>query len=788
VTLTARPDGAARSAGAIATGVALTTCPTLLFPFASTPFDPPKSLALWVLAAIALPSISAELSRRTASRIRTRPMQVLWAAAAVFVAVAIVASATSAAPALAWLGSPLRRMGALTEIALLVLMLVIAVAARDRHAADAVITAALLGAVPPTLLVLGQWAGADLVRSLGTSARIGGPFGNPVFCAAYLISVWPLTAARSVVLWRTRSARLPSAAVATLLLAETVALVALGARGPAAALVAALVIVSAASIAIASSTRVGRLAAVAVVVAAVGALAAGGWHIARTQIADERARNSSPTLAVRAALWRAAWDGIRLRPHPWLGQGPEATMGLLAAHAAPELPLLEGVETVPDRAHNDVLETVAAFGVLGLIGKLSALAAVAWAFIVAIRRGSRRALVVAGGAASVLAHTIEIQASLDTIAASLIALTSAGLVVAMATEDPEHPASPVPRSGRRSGPVLAGWCTAVLVVSSSGATGDVAPLAAWVLAAATWALASAVACERAADVGVSAAAFLAPAIVWSAWPGTGQPPIDRVWLFLWLMAGVAIGLTWWLQPTPRTRQAIVATALAALAVAVTAGVLGASVQADVILQAGDDCQSRGDWTCASDLFRRAAAIDPANDVAAMRAGDALLHEAETAPSGPPRERLMGLADGMMRAALAANPYDYHHARNLAALERRSARLATGAERTLHLDRADGWYALAIAKAPSTGVLYAERGNLALERGRPDDALAWLDRAIELRADAEALAVADALLRATGADTATPDTLERAAAEFAAGGHGPLSAAFARRAASRRGDR
>ncbi len=104
-------------------------------------------------------------------------------------------------------------------------------------------------------------------------------------------------------------------------------------------------------------------------------IAGGVWFLGNTRLSQERfdqivvsGRVDNP----RFDLWQSAWE--MWRDHPWLGVGP--------AHFNERFPQYrpESIQAMPDRAHNDYLNTLADFGVLGLGGVLLALGLVAWGF------------------------------------------------------------------------------------------------------------------------------------------------------------------------------------------------------------------------------------------------------------------------------------------------------------------------------------------------------------------------------------------------------------------------
>src|SRR6266496_3156528 len=96
--------------------MALTTCPSLLIPFAANPYEPHKAAFFWPCAAVA--GVACALpyaSRHVRGPVRVEWTRVLVACAAVTMLAMLFSTARSDAPALAWWGSALRRQGAITQ-------------------------------------------------------------------------------------------------------------------------------------------------------------------------------------------------------------------------------------------------------------------------------------------------------------------------------------------------------------------------------------------------------------------------------------------------------------------------------------------------------------------------------------------------------------------------------------------------------------------------------------------------------------------------------------------------
>src|SRR5439155_6915161 len=191
-------------------------------------------------------------------------------------------------------------------------------------------------------------------------------------------------------------------------------------------------------------------------------------------------------------------------------------------------------------------------------------------------------------------------------------------------------------------------------------------------------------------------------------------------------------------------------ALAVAAALVGRGALRASI-ADVRLGAGRACETRGDPACARTQYEEVLAADPQDARARTRVARVLLTRADSSDSPRQRDELFAQAAAHLALASSADPFDYHHPRNEASLERRWARQLTASDTARHLDRADASYVAAIARAPSVAPLWVEWANLRLEQRRTDEALDKLEHAVALGRAGGATLVGDALLPALGID-------------------------------------
>lgn len=856
------------SAAEAAILVAVATCPALLIPFADHPFEPHKAAFLWVAAAAAF---GAALSTPHASWRRIRALdgwpRALIFCAAITVVTTLVSTVLSEAPALAWWGSPLRRQGTLTGIAILYLMST-ALVFSNEASFRRLVTATIVGSIGPTVYALYQVLGVDpLVWDVGVLSRASSTFGNPLFFGGYLVIVWPLTLGRAIVETRRlqidHSLSVRVGGAWAMLALQSLALFATRSLGPVLALLVASAIAGIVALVVLGWRRTGAVLSGAALLGTLTLLlvAPPRMRASSTQASqDAEQRPSGSTVAVRVIMWDAVASGILAHADRLaFGSGPEATTALLGQHTGPALSALEGPNTAPDRSHNDTLETLASFGLagltmhlliagaalaaalsgLGLLGRsrLRAFAVVevaALAIAVATATwsgGGLWALAVAPAAAVVLAvsawiawgagdgavprpeiaigiisataawiaHFIEIQMGVETSGSSLTAAVAMGVAVGLVrlgggadSAADSRPARERERGTHEAAAWLAGWSAAVMTIGLAG-PGNGGGALAWLIVATTWALALGVTGADLRGIVKSAAMWLTVTVVWLVWrdsPRAGSPQAVAMSLLEGLplsyvaAAGCFVALSRSVSMGPMTKHSwprITAPALVAGALAAVFSVR--LTGADVLVRAGAQSLGVLDTASAIALFRDAADRDPTNDRALTQLGDALITQADATTDPGSRNAWLTQAAGALARARAADPFEYHHPRNLASLQRRWARRLPPGERGVHLEEADRYYREATELAPSAGALWAEWGNLDAERGRIVEAFAKLERAASLGSSVAAVSVADALLRATGGDVTRPDALARMGDDLKRRGYPALGLLYARKAAA-----
>ncbi|MBI2862370.1 MAG: O-antigen ligase family protein, partial [Chloroflexi bacterium] len=192
----------------------LTTSP-LYFDFLSSRiFEPDKatilrSLTIVLVLAWAIKAFEGE-RLRSGGRLPTSttkelapPNPLLWPVA-FLVGVVLLATAFSLTPRISLLGSYQRLQGTITFLCYVVLFFAIAGNLRSREQIDRLLTVAILTSIPVALYGVAQRMSIDpLPWGSDVTQRVASTMGNPIFVAAYLIMVVPLTLAKlAEVIWR----------------------------------------------------------------------------------------------------------------------------------------------------------------------------------------------------------------------------------------------------------------------------------------------------------------------------------------------------------------------------------------------------------------------------------------------------------------------------------------------------------------------------------------------------------------------------------------------------------
>lgn len=294
-------------------------------------------------------------------------------------------------------GAPPRLYGWMSELALLVLLLVVASRLATPASRERLETAVLAASGALVAYAVVQWAGLDPLRwQVDWQGRPTAAQGNPLFLAQALVWLVPLAAGRSLARWRSGD-RKAAAAAAVLALAGAAVALRTTQRGPLLGLgVAAVLFAAVAGLsspgdrdggdARARRARRARRSGIAAAVLLALALAAGSG------LALARADRFGGTASQRLLLWSSVVRLFEASPAArWIvGYGPESLAIVLPPHLPPELP--ERVwrpDLYHDRAHNAELDALASGGLLRLLASFGLAAAAALAVVAALAAARR---------------------------------------------------------------------------------------------------------------------------------------------------------------------------------------------------------------------------------------------------------------------------------------------------------------------------------------------------------------------------------------------------------------
>jgi len=653
-------------------------------------FEEEKSLVLRAAAVFAIPGVWLTW-RSPGEHLRRNLVVVTFAA---FIVMLIVASLGAADLREAFLGAHLRRHGTVTMIALAVIFAAMCVSAGSRAGRERLLGAVAIGGVWPSLYLLVQRGGFDPVEWVAPTAGFmaGSTFGNHVFLGGFLAAVVPLTA---IYAWRSQS---PIGWIALPL--QLAAVIASGSRGAMVALGAGLLVfglvVARANLSRRSQGKaVKTLAFVAALLVAVPSL--------RPAVITRQLDPAVGSARVRVLIWNGV---IALMGESggrgWIGYGPESLHDLFPKYYSPEMGRLEGIDAMPDRAHNETLDTLVSAGALGVVLQIAFFAAT---LVFALRAGDYR--IRAGLTAAAVAHVVEIQFGIATVTSRLVLLGVAALAVGADAPEPIE-------TKRRSG---------------SGV---------WLLAAAVAGALSPVISTLPARAAAAATSGSEGDLLNSLWRLSLATPI----LYGGLLV-IALLLSRSIPPDPRVMAAPwirVGGLIAALFVVVPLSITPS--RADIISQAAVDLELREHWVEAGIAYREASRLQPRATHYLAGLGRSLIQEA--IPLQPPlRDQRLKAAGEVLARARSLEPTDTIHARHLASLLRVQAWSAGDDEaaRAGPLAAADRLYAEATERSPGLTSLWIEWARLDVDRRRLAEALDKLTRALALdesRAEAREL--------------------------------------------------
>jgi O-antigen ligase len=740
---------------------------------------------------------------------RRRPFQigVLDVACAAAGLAFIAATAAGIAPTLSFFAPGPRHEG--TYLMLSLVLMALAIGAFDAVQLDALLTACVIGSVAPSIYALTQaftqWIDPDRV---GAMERAGSTFGNPVLLGGYLVTVIPITAARLMdahLVPRTsrRIAPMFYAAALTLQLGALLVAVAIGAWISLA--VAAIVLLLGADLEKLRRPRLAFASAAALAVAAI--LMVFVVSVVRPGLIE------APTVMVRTLIWQSVSSFIAAHPaRLGLGFGPDMLGAVVSPFVSSKLVAYEGAFAVPDRAHNEMLDLVAAIGLVGA-ATMIALHLLVWSELLALLRGRGRRPVVgaliapplAGGAlmamAIVLAASRQGLPALPALAVAVpvgLLAGSLGQLMWMRTRGDGTPLTPgqwlvvgllaasmthfaeIQVGMANIGSRLVWWCDVGILIAlgrlNRATISDrfVGPRDA----------------PRALNL-VAALTVIVTCLL-MLWQYKGirdlASPVELLTagdllsnqVFVWFIAYGLLAIAAAMAGGDRESSAGSAPLLALAAAAPIAAALTFAavrhVRADVFARLADRARQEEQWVEATALQRRRAEVAPESDVAWSALASAEL-DAASHINAPDRSSGFERASSAALEAYHRKPFDWLHVRNLASIERVWA-IADKERRAEHLAAADRRLHQASTMAPGFAQLWAEWGNLEAERGSFHEAFAKLERAAALGGRRETMAVADAIFRASGLDVRDPNARARAVEQLNNDGCPALAALYA----------
>ncbi len=314
------------------------------------------------------------------------PLVLPWA---LMVLVYVLTTVWSVAPEVSLWGAYIRRQGTLTNLSYMLIFILILLHLRSPEQVNRLVTAVLLASLPAALYGVVQRFGLDPLPWGGdVQQRVSSVAGNPIFIAAYLIMVVPLTLARVIEHFGRLMAEpeegepepnyLPPSLLAGaylfLLIIQLLTIVYSQSRGPFLGLGAGLFFFF---VVFALQRRMPKLAMSAVALAVAGVLFLVVFNLPNSPLAPLR---DAPYIGrmgrifelergtgrVRVLIWDGVTDLLAANPvRTLIGYGPETLYLVYPPYYPPELGNLEARNASPDRSHNETFDALAMRGIIG---------------------------------------------------------------------------------------------------------------------------------------------------------------------------------------------------------------------------------------------------------------------------------------------------------------------------------------------------------------------------------------------------------------------------------------
>ncbi len=305
--------------------------------------------------------------------------------ALILAGVYILSTALSIVPRVSFWGAYIRRQGLYSNLSYIVVFLLLLDTLRTRDQLNRLITVILLTSLPASLYGVVQHYGLDPLPWGGdVITRVSSVAGNPIFIAAYLIMVVPLTLVRVLELFHRLitdesddtmiGPALLAGAYLFLLLIQLITIMFSQSRGPWLGLGAGLLFFV---LIYALRQRVRWLTLSAIALTIAGSLFLVTFNLPNTPLEPLREmpyigrlgqvfQTESGTGKVRVLIWEGAVDLITANPMRLVtGYGLEAMYVAYNPYYPPDLAHVEARNASPDRSHNETFDSLVTTGLLG---------------------------------------------------------------------------------------------------------------------------------------------------------------------------------------------------------------------------------------------------------------------------------------------------------------------------------------------------------------------------------------------------------------------------------------
>ncbi|MEO8440913.1 MAG: O-antigen ligase family protein [Betaproteobacteria bacterium] len=360
-----------------------------------------QPLAILAAGAVLMGARADWLARRDA------PQRLALYALAAFCVLATISTVLAAYPEVALFGSYDRREGLLAWLTYGAFFIAVCGATDRRDGVERFVDVMLVASAVPAAYALQQRLQWDFYPlGMRDPTRAGGTLGGPVFLAAYLAAVIPLTISRCL---QARPTSGQCAFWCALLLTQVGGILVTQTRGPLVALVTGLVLFAlcVAGRKQAKRTFAGALAALALIALFIATInlfvpaqrwAQGVPVLSRLVFtldlsASAQTQGASRSALSRVLIWRAGVATFQAAPleRQLLGYGPDSAVEQFFPHVPPAVVRLIGYgeEHAFDRMHADVLDILLNFGAIAWLAYALFFGAVMYAAAEALGRGRR---------------------------------------------------------------------------------------------------------------------------------------------------------------------------------------------------------------------------------------------------------------------------------------------------------------------------------------------------------------------------------------------------------------